>query len=105
MQPFVNVNHQARLHCLRGLLFALYLWTSHFGDDLPGLIEDGQPFRLRRVSTGQAAAQRAKQQVLKEDRERKLKSKQHRYQIKAIMEAEGRGNDAIFRAHGECGCV
>lgn len=78
LQPFVNVNHQARLHRLRGLLFVMYLWTSHFGDDLPGLIEDGQPFCLRRVSTGQTAAQRAKQQVLKEDKERKLKSKQRR---------------------------
>lgn len=49
-----------------------YLWTAHFGDDLPGLVKDGQPFALRRVCTGQAPAQRAEQQVLETEKENRI---------------------------------
>lgn len=41
-----------------------YLGTAHFSDDLPGLVEDGQPLGLRRVGTCQTPAQGPKQQVL-----------------------------------------
>lgn len=41
-----------------------HLRASHFGDHLPGLVQDGQPLRLRRVSTGETVSQRSKQKVL-----------------------------------------
>lgn len=45
-------------------VFLQHLRASHFGDHLPGLVQDGQPLRLRRVSTGETVSQRSKQKVL-----------------------------------------
>lgn len=42
----------------------VYPWTAHFSDDLPSFVEYGESLTLWRVSTGQTATQRRKQQVL-----------------------------------------
>lgn len=45
-------------------VFLLHLRAPHFGDHLPGFVQDGQPLGLRRVGTGETAPQRPKQEVL-----------------------------------------
>lgn len=45
-------------------VFLLHLRAAHFGDHLPGFVQDGQPLWLRRVGTGETAPQRPKQEVL-----------------------------------------
>lgn len=60
---------QWKVHtCEWAALSSQYLRTAHFGDDLPGFIENRQPLGFRRVSTGQTATQRPKQQVLERRR-------------------------------------
>lgn len=41
-----------------------YQRAADFGDHLPGFVQDRQPLWFWRVGGGQAASQRAKQQVL-----------------------------------------
>lgn len=45
-------------------VFSQYLRAAHFGDHLPGFVQDGQPLGFRRVGTGETATQRPKQEVL-----------------------------------------